>query len=159
MSLLFIALSGFFCGLFGRSQVSEWRTAVYSAFVQQRRDLCKGPSAQLLNQVPYSKILAASSWVKNNSISVLLYKVSREHADVSVIHVCTKVCKWCMKPKLHFIYQVRRSLAIWGFGGFSSWYWLDTKARRNTKEIQPASLVNHAWCCDQAKWQNLNFPK
>lgn len=159
MSLLFIALSGFFCGLFGWSQVSEWRTAVYSAFVQQRRDLSKGPSAQLLNQMSYSKILAASSWVKNNSISVLLYKVSREHADVSVIHVYTKVHKWCMKPRLHFIYQVRRSLAMWGFGGFLSWYWLDTKVRRNTKEIQLASLVNHAWCCDQARWQNLNFPK
>lgn len=111
------------------------------------------------NQVSYSKILAASSWVKNNSISVLLCKVSREHADVSVIHVYTKVCKWCMKPRLHFIYQVRRNLAIWGFGVFLSWYWLDTKVRRNTKEIQLASLVNHAWCCDQARWQNLNFPK
>lgn len=66
---------------------------MYSAFVQQRRDLSKGPSAQLLNQMSYSKILAASSWVKNNSISVLLYKVSREHADVSVIHVYTKVHK------------------------------------------------------------------
>ena len=46
-----------------------------------------------------------------------------------------------------------------GYCGFSSWYWLDSKVRRNTEEFQWASLANDAWCCDQERWQNLNFPK
>lgn len=42
---------------------------------------------------------------------------------------------------------------------FFPWNWLDTKVRRNSEEIQLTSLVNHAWYCNQGRWQNLNFPK
>lgn len=67
-----------------------------------------------------------------------------------------------MKPRLHFIYRMGRNVAVCVFCFslvFFLWNWLDTKIRRNSEEIQLASLVNHAWHCDQERWQDLNFGK
>lgn len=67
-----------------------------------------------------------------------------------------------MKPRLHFIYRMGRNVAVCVLCFslvFFLWNWLHTKIRRNSEEIQLASLVNHTWCCDQERWQDLNFGK
>lgn len=103
VALLFIALSGFFSGLLAMSQVSEWRTAVYEALIQQGPDLDpSGPFSSTVEQViPFKN---TCNWLLGEKIASLYFCVkgsfaSREHIHVCIICIYTKVCEWCMKPR------------------------------------------------------------